>query len=145
MDNDNQKINTGNKGVFPGTNVPPKAQPQNKPQPQQHTQQTQQMQQNNVNQPEDQTASEGHQTQSRPADSNTYMNLSCKNAEGEVSGVLDIDLISFRERGQESRYLSINSFGADREGNQSEARIYINNEEDFNRLKEFISNLNWND
>jgi hypothetical protein len=62
-----------------------------------------------------------------------------------VSGIIEVDLISFRERGQESRYLSVNTEGADEEGNRSTTSININNEADFNKFKKFISQLNWND
>lgn len=140
MENENQKIETGNKGVFPGNNEPPHPPIQNQPQQQHQPHQNQYTTDQGVNQKVSESAN-----QDAHPDSNTYMNLKCKNQEGQVSGVLDIDLISFRERGQESRYLSISAFGADQEGQQSEARIYINNEEDFNRFKKFISNLNWND
>ena len=80
-----------------------------------------------------------------PQETNTYMNLETKNSEGGVTGIMEIDLISFRERGEESRYLAINATGAGTDGNQSETIISIRNEEEFNRLKAFISQLNWND
>lgn len=79
------------------------------------------------------------------SDTKTYIKLETRNSDGVLSGILEIDLISFRERGQESRYLSINTVGAGREGEQSDTTISIDNEADFNRFKKFISDLNWND
>lgn len=78
-------------------------------------------------------------------DSKTYIKLETKNSQGQLSGVLEIDLISFREKGQESRYLSINTLGSDSIGESSNTIISIDNELDFNRFKKFISELNWND
>jgi hypothetical protein len=79
------------------------------------------------------------------SDANTYMRLETKTADGQTAGVFEIDLISFREKGQESRYLSVNTLGTSQEGESSNTVISINNEADFNKFKEFISNLNWND
>lgn len=78
-------------------------------------------------------------------DTNTYLKLETKNNEGQISGILEIDLISFREKGQESRYLSISAKGSNSQGEASETDISIENEEDFNKFKKFISNINWND
>lgn len=127
--------NTGSKGVFPGSN--PNVQPQ--PQvdvsgivnqsPTEQMVQNIQLAQNNT--PQNQTK--------------TYIRLETKNSEGQLSGVLEIDLISFRERGIESRYLSINTVGAGQDGGQSDTTISIDNEADFNKFKKFISELNWND
>lgn len=75
----------------------------------------------------------------------TYMKLETKNTEGQISGVLEIDLISFREKGQESRYLSVSSIGGNSEGKSSNTILSIDNEADFLILKNFVSNLNWND
>jgi len=74
----------------------------------------------------------------------TYAMVQIKNAEGEVSGIIESDLISFREKGYENRYLSIKTIGVGEDGNQSTTTITLA-EEDFNIFKEFISKLNWND
>lgn len=80
-----------------------------------------------------------------PDDTSTFMSLQTVNEQNEVSGILEIDLVSFRVKGEESRYLSINTTGASENGDQSIATLSITNETDFNRFKEFISKLNWND
>lgn len=134
MDNNNVNPNTGAKGVFPGS--------------------TQIVNPIDINTPGTGNPSPiiqeqiVHHTPAAPAVSNdtkTYIRLETKNSEGALSGVLEIDLISFRERGQESRYLSINAIGAGSSGEQSDTTLSIDNEADFNRFKKFISDLNWND
>lgn len=119
MDN-NANPNTGAKGVFPGLNA------------NQTTPPTQML--NTTNQPVEDFS-----------EAKTFLNLETKNIEGQISGIIEIDLISFRERGQESRYLSIKTVGAGEGGKSSETAISISNEDDFNRFKKFISELNWND
>ncbi len=131
----NSNQNTGNKGVFPGANpiIIPTGQgtsPENVP-GLENSMPT-------IPQPKEQAVVYTNET-------NTYIRLETKNSEGQLSGVLEIDLISFRERGQESRYLSVNVVGAGQDGKQSETTLSIDNEEDFNRFKKFISDLNWND
>ena len=86
-----------------------------------------------------------HHDNNPTEESNTFFRIETKNAEGQVSGIIEVDLISFRERGQESRFLSVNTEGADGEGNSSKTSINIDNEADFNKFKQFISQLNWND
>lgn len=134
MENNNANPATGSKGVFPEGNVPQVAPSHTGPQ-------------NTA--PENQTQNTAPAPAPEPApvtaDTKTYIRLETKNPEGQVSGVLEIDLISFRERGQESRYLSINTVGAGQDGGQSDTTISIDNEADFNRFKDFISKLNWND
>jgi hypothetical protein len=136
MDNNANPI-TGSKGVFPGQ-VPQAPQAQ-VPQPGQEY---------------SELINDGQQfiapgaPVAAPENNNsveTYIKLETKNSEGQVSGILEIDLISFRERGTESRYLSVNLVGSGKDGNQSDTTISIDNETDFNRFKSFISNLNWND
>jgi hypothetical protein len=131
MDNNQANPNTGSKGVFPG--VQPN-QPVN-----QAPVQNQQPQQPQVTQEQPPVVEENVEN------TNTYMKLETKNPDGQVSGVLEIDLISFRERGKESRYLSVNLIGMGQDGAQSDTTISIGNEQDFNKFKEFIANLNWND
>lgn len=131
-----------NKGVFPGTPVPSQGTIQPGP-PVQGAPKTTAVQPSNLSHHEE--IAPAANTESTPADANTYIRLETKNAEGQVSGIIEVDLISFRERGQESRFLSVNTTGADAEGNSSTTAINIDNEEDFNRFKKFISELNWND
>ncbi len=131
MDNNEINPNTGAKGVFPGTNqvaspIGPNTPGTGNPAP--------------IIQEQAALA-----PAAAPSDTKTYIRLETKNSDGELSGVLEIDLISFRERGQESRYLSINAIGAGSSGEQSDTTLSIDNEADFNRFKKFISELNWND
>jgi hypothetical protein len=133
MDNNQANPNTGSKGVFPG-NQPAHTGPQ-----QTVPGQNQQPQQPQVTQEQPPVVEENIEN------TNTYMKLETKNPDGQVSGVLEIDLISFRERGKESRYLSVNLIGMGQDGAQSDTTISIGNEQDFNKFKEFIANLNWND
>lgn len=119
MDNNNQNTNTGAKGVFPGaTGGPTNIVPQ---------------------------ISQVTEGASNTSESKTFFNLELENEKGDIIGVMEIDLISFREKGVESRYLSINTVGAGEDGNQSSTLLSIGNETDFNKFKKFISGLNWND
>jgi hypothetical protein len=66
-------------------------------------------------------------------DSNTYVNL--KTADG-IS--LEIDLVSFRQKGEQVKFLSISILKEEKESEQ------INlDEQGFLRLKEFFSSLSW--
>lgn len=139
MENNNQNINTGQKGVFPGSHIP------NQPVINEYSQLVESAI-SSANQ--NATGAQNINIEVPSADApeaKTFMKLETKNPDGQVSGVIEIDLISFREKGQESRYLSINTLGAGQDGVQSETIISINNEMDFKKLKDFISNLNWND
>lgn len=144
MDNNNGNPSTGNKGVFPGS--VPQA-PQQTGQPVQNTQTAPQApQQPNVHHTGPQnTAPQQSAAQPVNTDTETYFRLENKNSEGQVSSIIEIDLISYRERGVESRYISINTLGRNQENQQSDTTIAIDNEEDFLRFKKFVSQLNWND
>lgn len=124
----NSNENTGNKGVFPGSNSIANPIAINTP--------------GTGNPAQEQIV---NLIEVSPADTKTYIRLETKNSEGLLSGIIEIDLISFRERGQESRYVKLLSVGAAEDGTQSETTISIDNEVDFNRFKKFISELNWND
>jgi len=75
----------------------------------------------------------------------TYALLETKNHEGQVSGIIELDLISFREKGKENRYLQLQTTGVGEDGNQVKISLAIDNESDFNVFKSFVSKLNWND
>lgn len=141
MENNNQNINTGQKGVFPGSHIP------NQPVINEYSQLAEStISSANQNAPGAQNTNINIGIPSADApETKTFMKLETKNPDGQVSGVIEIDLISFREKGQESRYLSINTLGVGQDGVQSETIISIDNEIDFKKLKDFISNLNWND
>jgi len=66
----------------------------------------------------------------------------------EESGILEIDLVTFRERGNETRYLAFKFSGIDARQDPpvpQEAFLDIANEEEFKKLKQFFSELNWRD
>jgi len=137
MDNNNQATNFGQKGVFPGNSSISNPATTNN---------VVGVTNENIT-PASEPTSKAHlePAKSSSPETNTYIKLETKNPQGQVSGVIEIDLISFRERGQESRYLSINVVGASQDGGQSDTTISIDNEVDFIRFKEFVSKLNWND
>lgn len=153
MENNGVNPNTGSKGVFPGSqalqNQPNR--PVSKPQTVAESMQDNPYEELNLQQPMQQQPMQQqpmtHVAEQPVAseDTDTYLKLDITNPEGQVSGILEIDLISFRERGMESRYLSINAVGSGQDGNQSQTTIAIQSEEDFKRFKAFISRLNWND
>lgn len=89
--------------------------------------------------------SHGSNEQTKHYEPKTYIKLETKGQGGDVTGIIEIDLISYREKGEESRYLSVSAVGVDSSGEPSNTFISIDNEADFNRLKMFISDLNWND
>jgi len=67
------------------------------------------------------------------------------------SDAMEMDLVTFRERGTETRYLSVSIYGTEvvADANKVPDRQYtsliIETKEEFEKLKEFISNLNWDD
>ena len=66
----------------------------------------------------------------------------------EQGGNLEIDLITFREKGIETRYLSLLFSGQDVRQNPpvpQEAFLNIESKEEFERIKEFFAQLNWED
>ena len=136
MENNNVNPSTGSKGVFPGGNVPGIA-------PNSTGAQNTAPEIKIPNPAPTQTAVA--EVEQAPGNTKTYMRLESKNGEGQLLSLLEIDLIAFRERGLESRYLSLNTIGANSEGTQSDTTISIDNEADFNEFKDFISKLNWND
>jgi len=143
--------NNNNRGVFPGNAIPSQGSIQTGP-PVQEVQEEQKITAIPAVAPTAPTAPATNLSHHESADnvlteegSNTFIRLETKNPEGQISGIIEVDLISFRERGQESRFLQVHTTGADSEGNESTTAINIDNEEDFNKFKKFISQLNWND
>lgn len=133
MENNNQNINTGQKGVFPGSQSPNQSK---------HSQ----IVESNIVSTQNVTVKPNTNINYGVlSETNTYIMLETKNPDGQVSGIIEIDLISFREKGQESRYVSIKTSSAGQDGVQNDTIISIDNEQDFKRFKDFISNLNWND
>jgi len=71
--------------------------------------------------------------------------FSCQN---EEAGTLEVDLVTFREKGLETRYLSLLLSGLDVRQNppiQQEAFLTIESREEFERLKSFFAQLDWED
>ena len=69
-------------------------------------------------------------------------------AGNEDSGIMEIDLVTFREKGSETRYIGIGFYGLNVKVDppvKQEAFYNIETEREFNELKTFITNLNWND
>jgi len=70
----------------------------------------------------------------------TYLNIGTPE-----TGMLEIDLISFRQKNEEARYLSLSFTSMSKSGEDSEPVIFaIDNEEAFLTLKNFFTQLNWN-
>lgn len=73
----------------------------------------------------------------------TYHNLST-----EKNGELEFDLVSHRQRGLEKRYLNVRIKGMrldKKEEGAVECLMNVTNKEDFQALKDFFANLNWDD
>ena len=68
--------------------------------------------------------------------SETYLGLSSKTE--EIEQILEFDLVTARQKGEEIRYLSISV-----KGNGQDASINVD-EEAFNKIKTFFSQLEWN-
>jgi FtsZ-interacting cell division protein ZipA len=87
--------------------------------------------------------------QSAQASSVQQKNATYFFAGNEQDGFIELDLVSQRYKGEESRYLSVFlngfSFNEQNETVNTTTAINIKTEEDFNNFKEFVSNLNWND
>ena len=92
MENNNQNINTGQKGVFPGSQIP------NQPVINQYSQLVESaISSTNQNAPEASNSNIYIGVPSADApEAKTFMKLETKNPDGQVSGVIEIDLISFR-------------------------------------------------
>jgi hypothetical protein len=64
---------------------------------------------------------------------------------GDETSSLEFDLVTFRQKGKEERYLSVSFLGYNINKEPVEAQeAFINvGEEDFNKIKSFFSNLEW--
>lgn len=73
--------------------------------------------------------------------SKTYLCLGDQS--NPASGTLELDLVVFREKGEQTRCLNI-TFGQ-KNGNNEPSSVSISlNEESFNSIKEYFKNLDWN-
>lgn len=59
----------------------------------------------------------------------------------QETGSIEIDLVSFRQKNQEAKYLTI---VIKNPGQNDEQSFAIDNEEAFNALKSFFKQLSWN-
>lgn len=72
----------------------------------------------------------------------TYISVGNK-----TEGIVEFDLMSHREKGQEVRYLHIQVRGLslDDKGSPSNTYMAITNKEEFEQIKSFFSTLKWED
>lgn len=62
------------------------------------------------------------------------------------AGVLELDLQSVKERGVETRHISLSVLGFDdSKTNVVKSEMLIMDEVSWNKFKDFVSKLNWND
>ena len=70
----------------------------------------------------------------------TYFNMGT-----QETGSIEIDLVSFRQKNMEAKYLTISIQNPGESGEQSKLNTFaIDNEEAFNSLKKFFEQLIWN-
>lgn len=63
----------------------------------------------------------------------------------QETGLIEIDLISFRQKNIDEKYLTISIQNPGESGEQSKLNTFaIDNEEAFNNLKKFFEQLTWN-
>jgi len=72
----------------------------------------------------------------KPNENQTYFNMG-----STETGSIEIDLVSFRQKNQEAKYLTI---AIKNPGQNEEQSFAIDNEEAFNTLKKFFEQLVWN-
>lgn len=75
----------------------------------------------------------------------TYIEIIAeKDNQGQPLSVLEVDLIISREKGRETRRLSMNFAGIDMEKKEMVEKSINIDRESFEQLKQFFSNLDWN-
>ena len=75
----------------------------------------------------------------------TYIEIIAeKDSQGQPLSVLEVDLIISREKGRETRRLSMNFAGIDMEKKEMVEKSINIDRESFEQLKQFFSNLDWN-
>lgn len=62
-----------------------------------------------------------------------------------TGGILEVDLRSMKSKGVEERYISFKVMGFNEQNELVPSEMFLLDEVQFKKLKEFISNLNWND
>lgn len=75
----------------------------------------------------------------KPSESPTYLKV------GDETSSLEFDLVTFRQKGKEERYLSISFLGynVNKEPVENQEAFINIGEEDFNKIKTFFFNLDW--
>lgn len=122
---------------FP-TNQPPLEHPVNESM-QQHHQDAQ-----NQHVQAQQTQQQQQQVQQQLSQPQTYFQVASKGEDGAPLSVFEIDLITAREKGQEIRYLSIGLNGMDIRTGEPQNAFMSLGENEFNLLKRFFLQLDWN-
>lgn len=146
----NQSVVKGNDNPYPdlSNNTPIAQEGQQNPGPEPNEQKQPYNNPNDQQQdpPPSQNNNEINTEMSRNLDKSTYIRVG-----SEEFGIIDIDLVTYRQKDEEVRYLLIESAGFsgeyDEAGNPvpTKTSVMIDSEEQFNKLKDFISNLDWND
>jgi translation elongation factor EF-4 len=62
-----------------------------------------------------------------------------------TGGILEVDLRSMKSKGVEERYISFKVMGFNEQNEVIPSEMFLLDETQFKKLKEFISKLNWND
>jgi hypothetical protein len=73
--------------------------------------------------------------------SKTYLCLG--SPENPEAGLLELDLVVFREKGEQTRYLNLSFAQPDENGVMKSVSVNLN-EESFNNIREFFKQLDWN-
>lgn len=74
-----------------------------------------------------------------PSENPTYLKV------GDETSSLEFDLVTFRQKGKEERYLAISFLGynVNKEPVETQEAFINIAEEDFNKIKTFFFNLDW--
>lgn len=62
-----------------------------------------------------------------------------------ASGIMEVDLQSFKQRGAEERYISFSTHSLNDDKEFVTSEMFFLDEASFNKFKAFIAKLNWND
>jgi hypothetical protein len=73
--------------------------------------------------------------------STTYLCLG--SPENPSAGLLELDLVVFREKGEQTRYLHLSFAQPDENNNMKSVSVNLN-EESFKTIQEFFKQLDWN-
>lgn len=62
-----------------------------------------------------------------------------------ASGIMEVDLQSFKQRGAEERYISFSTHSLNDNKEFVTSEMFFLDEDSFEKFKAFIAKLNWND